>query len=1023
MRKKYLFLFLATFAGVVCGYAQTTLRGTVRSTQGESLPGVSVYIRNTSTGTFTDASGTFALTLPAGLQDSTLVFSLVGYTTHTVAIANRTQFDVVLPDDTRTLSEVVVTGYMVEERQKITGAVNTVTGDLLGKLPVPGVDQALQGRAPGVVVSQNTGAPGEGVSVRIRGTGSINSSNSPLYIVDGVPTLDISALSSQDIENISVLKDAGAASVYGSRATNGVVIITTKAGTSQQAQIQVSSQVGFQEPSRLIDMTSTRDYVTLYNEAATNDNATKTNPLFFRKLIPQEMVSTLPDVDQVDAILRKGVLQSHSISASGKDGKTRYFISGNYFGQEGIIKGSDYDRISGRVNLSTEVKPWLRTGINLNLSKEKTDIIGSSGDGAGGNGGSVVRYAFFRTPAIPVYDATGSFVDKPDDFQFFGDGYNPGGMLAYNNNERLTNRLFGKFFVEIDLLKDLKFTSNVGLDYSKQNQRRFDRTWGTGDRINGINQLSVSDQRSETMTYSNFLTYTRTLGVHNLSILLGAESIKRDNYYLNASEKDFPDQNPNLVYLGNGLGQRANSEGQTGSALQSFFGKVNYDYADKYLASVTLRRDGSSRFGPDHRWGNFYAGSLGWRLDKEAFLQNNDLIDRLLLRVSYGKVGNQEISDYPFTDMITPGYNYPFGNVFQNGYATSVLGNSGVKWESSEQLNGGVDVETWEGKLAVSLDYFRKITSDLLVSQPIASSAGTAAPPVVNNGKILNRGFELAVSYRNAVGNLQYSIAANAATLYNEILAMNPAVRRGQIGSDYLIYNEVGHPVGSFYLYEVEGIFQDKTQIFTHAYQGATIQPGDVMYKDQDESNTITAEDRRHAGSAIPKVTAGLNIALNYKQWDFSLFFQGAYGQKIYSVLNRDIEGFYRAFNVTQRYFDNRWTGPGSTNEYPRASWDASGNNANVFSDRFLEDGSYTRLKNLQLGYTLPAAVAGKIGLSSVRIYASGTNLLTVTSYQGLDPEMTTSDNAKGQGDSSAGMDWGTYPSARSYNLGVNLSF
>jgi hypothetical protein len=386
-------------------------------------------------------------------------------------------------------------------------------------------------------------------------------------------------------------------------------------------------------------------------------------------------------------------------------------------------------------------------------------------------------------------------------------------------------------------------------------------------------------------------------------------------------------------------------------------------------------------------------------------------------------VGNQEIGDYPFTDVIVPGYNYPFGNVYQNGYATSTLGNSAVKWESSEQLNAGVDLEIWEGKLALSLDYFHKVTSDLLVSQPIASSAGAATAPVVNNGKILNRGFELGITYTNTIGDFHYNIAANAATLHNEIMEIDPAIRSGQIGSDYLMYNEVGHSVGSFYLYETEGIFQDKAQIFTHAFQGNTIQPGDVMYKDQDNNGTIDAADRRHAGSAIPKVTAGLNVSLHYKQWDMSLFFQGAYGQKIYSVLNRDLEGFYRSFNVTQRYFDNRWTGPGTSNEYPRASWDASGNNANVFSDRFLEDGSYTRLKNLQIGYSLPTALVGKIGLSSVRIYVSGTNLLTVTSYQGLDPEMTVSDNARGQSDSAAGMDWGTYPSAKSYNVGVNLSF
>jgi TonB-linked SusC/RagA family outer membrane protein len=1002
--------------------AQSLIKGSVKSTTGEALVGASVLIKGTTHGTVADVEGNFQLDVDAASINSALVISFIGYVSQELPIGDRTVFDVVLAEDQTTLNEIVITGYTSQNKETVTGAITSVSEELITRLPVPSIDQALQGRAPGVVVSQNTGAPGEGVSVRIRGVGSINSGNNPLYIVDGIPTTDMTGFSTQDIESITVLKDASAAAVYGSRAANGVVVVTTKKGKSSRTQVQISSQYGIQQPSRLIDMTNTADYVTIYNEAATNDNATKTNPLFFRKLITDDLRPGLADVDYIDEIMQDGVLQSHSISVSGGEEKTQYFVSANYFDQEGIVKSSNYDRVSGRMNISSQVRDWLRTGVNLNISKSTTNLIGSSGDGAGGNGGSVIRYAFFRTPAIPIYDESGNFTDKPERFDLFGDGYSPVGMLAYNNNERTNNQVFGKFFVDLALFEGFVFTSNFGVDINHQNQRRFDRNWGTDNRINNPNQLSVWANRYQTFTFSNFATYEKLFGEHRFNFLIGTEAIQVRNYEVFANERSFPDQDPNLVYLGNGLGLPTNQENKNGNTLLSFFAKVDYDWKQKYVASITGRRDGSSRFGPENRWGNFYAGSLGWRVDRESFLMDSKFINKLFLRVGYGSIGNQEIANYAYTDKINPGYNYAFGNAKGTGYAVSDLGNSRIKWETSNQLNAGVDLEILEGTLAVSFDYFNKITDDLLIKQPIASSAGQAEAPWVNNGKILNRGFEVAITYANEIGDFNYSVNINGATLHNEVLEVNAPTPGGAIGSDKITMTEEGYPIGSFYLYEMEGIFQDEGEIFTHAIQGNSIKPGDVMFKDQNGDGYIDGEDRVHSGSPIPKLTAGLNVSLGYKNFDLSLFFQGAYGQKIFSVLNRDIEGFYRPFNVTQRYFDNRWTGPGTSNEYPRASWDASGNNTK-YSTRFLDDGSYTRLKNLQIGYTVPQTVIDRLHLVSLRVYFSGTNLLTLTKYAGMDPEMTTSDNARGEGDRASGMDWGTYPSAKSYNMGVNLTF
>jgi TonB-linked SusC/RagA family outer membrane protein len=1025
--------FLATIALSTTAFAQTQLTGTVKSTANEPLIGVNVVVKGTSVGTATDVDGTFRIQAPENA--TTLVISYIGFATQEVAIGQQTNFAIVLADDAKTLEEIVVTGYQSEERGKVLGAVSTVNPELVSKVPVSGIDQALQGRVAGVSVSQNTGAPGEGVSVRIRGVGSLNSNNNPLYVVDGIPTLDITSFSAQDVVSYNVLKDASAAAVYGSRAANGVVLITTKSGASNKQVIQISSQIGFQQPTRLVPMANTEQYASIYNEAAVNDTTGKPS-FIWRPLITDNTKAGLPNVDQVKAIIRpNALLQTHSISISGGEGKTKYFISGSYFNQQGIIKASDYSRITARINVDTEVKKWLKTGVNLNISSATTDLVGSSGDGFGGNGGSVLRYAYFRTPAIPIFSsAAGDYTDLPSDNYngnslyngLLGDGYNPVGMLAYNNNKKIADRIFGKFFAVIKPFEGFTFTSNLGIDYTNQNQRRFDRNWGTSGRINNPNRLVVTDDRNRTLTFSNFINYNKTFDKHGLTFLLGAEAIKASYYEVSATDMNFPNQNATLTYLNNGLAlNKSVAESKAGNALLSYFGKIGYDYNQKYLASLTLRRDGSSRFGSNNRWGTFYAGSLGWRIDKESFLIDNTWMDKLLLRVGYGVIGNQEIPNYAFSDELGVTYPYSLGNTKNIGYAVSKLGNAKIQWESSSQLNAGVDLAMWNGKLSMSLDYFYKVTSKLLVNQPIASSSGLATPPVVNNGKVLNQGVELALNYSNKVGDFSYTISPNAALIRNEVLSVDSPIPGGVANGGYSTVTEKGYPIGSFYMLEMEGIFQNQNDIFTHASQGSSgsIKPGDVKFKDQNQDAKIDLNnDRKHLGSAIPKVTGGLNVMMGYKNFDLSVFFQGAYGQKILSVLNRDIEGFYRAFNVTERYYTNHWTPEHPNNQYPRASWDASGNNAQI-SSRFLEKGSYTRLKNIQIGYSLPKEVLQRYGFSALRIYLSGTNLFTFTKYSGMDPEMTVSDNSKTEGDKANGIDWGTYPAAKSYNFGVNLTF
>jgi TonB-linked SusC/RagA family outer membrane protein len=1010
--------------------AKPPVKGIIRDAEGRPLAGATILVKGTTTSAQTDVNGQFSLNASA---NDMLIVSYIGYQTREVAVNGQSTLDVKIEELSKELNEVVVMGYQTQKRSDITGAVSIVNVANVAKQPIGFADQALQGQASGVRVTQSTGQPGDGVAIRIRGIGTINDDN-PLFIIDGIPTKDgINFLSANDIATITVLKDASSAAIYGARSANGVVVITTKGGKAGKAQFAYSGYAGVQTHQKLTKMCNAQEYKTLYNEAATNDNANVTNPVLLRPLITDTV--KMANTDWLGAIFQTAPEQSHELSVNGGSDKAQYFVSGNYFKQDGIVLNSWYERYSLRTKLNVELSDRANMGVNVNLSYSNKNSVGSSGDGYGGNGGSVIRYALFRTPAIPIYNADGSYSDLPANSNLFGDGYNPVALAEYTDNTEKQFRMFGDIFAEYKILKNLKFKSDLGTDVFVNEDRTFDRNFGTNLRVNSPSVLTEVNTTSENLTWNNTLHYTTVLkGVHTLSFLAGTEAISNTTIAQTASDRAFPTQIPSLIFLGNGanpLARTANeSEGQW--AMFSLFGNVNYNYKSLYFLTANVRRDGSSRFGPDNRYGNFFSGSVGWAIhNQEWFRELLPSVSKMKLRASYGQLGNDEIGDYPFAAIVQPNYNAIFGAapLANEGYTISQRGNPNVQWEASTQADAGLDMGIINDRLTLSVDYFVKTTTKMLVNLPLPAIGGSALPSYQNDGNVQNKGLEFELNYRNDRGRLKYSINANFTTLQNKVVALsgNVPIPGGRIDNNiFATLTAVGHPIGSFYGYQTEGIFQNTGDIFKHAHQGQNIMPGDVKYKDQNGDGVIDQNDRTFLGSAIPKFTYGLTTTFDYGPLDLSLFFQGSYGNKIYSQVDQDIEGFYRPFNITQRVYDQRWHGEGTSNTMPRVSWKGASNNILEASTRFLEDASYVRLKNLQLGYTIPARVTGRAHIKGLRFYFTSLNLLTITKFTGLDPEMHVSNNVNAEkyhGDVAAGIDWGTYPSARSYILGANLNF
>lgn len=1025
MKKVQLIIILSIVSLLLHAQAPVQVQGVVKdAATGELLIGVNVMVAGSTTGTVTGIDGDFSISVP---PNSTLKFSYIGYQPQGIKITGPRTLNVLLASDAKQIDEVVVVGYTVQKRRDVLGAVSKVETEELTRIPVASAQQALQGRIAGVNVSTQTGAPGAPVSVRIRGASSISSGNEPLYIVDGIPVEGaLNNLTPNEIESMTILKDASSAAIYGSRANNGVVLITTRSGKSGDAVITYNTQIGFQVHGRLTPMTNTAQYIQMYNEAASADNLISAVK---RPLIEGTWLREFPDINHVSEIFRRAPIQTHELSISGGNEKTRYLVSATYFNQEGILINTDYNRAGLRTNINSDVKSWLQLGMNISTGVSNNRSVSSSGDGFAGEGGSVVRYAFFRTPAIPVYNEAGGFVDLPGEYygdpvynSFFGDGYSPVGLANNTDRTRQIKTLLATGNMLVKFPADFFWKSTFGVDYYNTSTREFNPTWGTNDRINNPNSLNISNNQNINWTINSTLNHSLKIGENqNLTTMIGVEAIRNRGFYLGASDSQFINTDPDFLYIGKGgVGRTTASQGEDGSSLLSLFANVNYNINQKYYLSGIIRRDGSSRFEGKNKWGTFYSLSAGWNLESEEFIKNFNNISKLKLRAGYGSIGNQNIGLYASLDRYSPNYYYPFGGIPYNGYAQTTLGNADLKWETSNQFNAGVDLEMYGGAFGVTLDYYYKITSDMLVVAPMPPSVGFASPPWINSGNMLNTGVDLEIFYRRKYKDGGFNIALNGGYLRNEVLELDAPILGGRVDTGvFATKTEVGQPIGSFFLYEMDGIFQNQSDILLSAYQGRNIQPGDVKYVDQNADNVIDAEDRVHVGSAIPTFTTGLNLTGNYKGFDMTMFFQGAFGQKIFSQVNFDIEGFYRGFNVTERYYKEHWTGEGTSNTQPRASWAAKSNNVRA-STRFLEDGSYVRLKNLQLGYTIPGT--NKLSLKTVRVFIAATNLLTFTRYGGIDPEMTVSTNSAAEGDRANGIDWGTYPVAVSYTFGLNIT-
>jgi TonB-linked SusC/RagA family outer membrane protein len=1006
-----------------------TITGRILDPEGLELIGVNIVIKGTTIGTITSLTGDFTLTIPEDIEDPIIVVSYIGYQSQEIPVGTAAEFNLQLLADNELLDEVVVTGYSSIRKSNITGAVSTIGAEELTKLPVSDIDRALTGKVSGVRVNQATGAPGDAVTIRIRGVGTIGN-NDPLYVIDGIPTKGaLNVISPSDIESITILKDASSAAIYGSRSANGVVVITTKKGRSGKQIVTYNGYYGIQKHGKLTPMVNTEEYIAIYNEAALADD---------RDIITPDIAATFDDVNHLEAIFQTAPVQSHQLSISGGSEKSQYHISGDYFNQKGIILNSFYNRYSFKANVNSQLNKRLRVNVNTNFAHTIRNIISNSGDGSSSDKGSVVRYAFFRTPGTSIYKENGDYVDLPPNPKFLGDGYNPVGLANHFDDKERKYIFLNNVLIEIKILEDLVFRSNNGVNLNVINRKKFYEEWG--DRgIDAPGSATNSTAINSALTSNNILEYSKTFKeLHYMRFLLGSEVIHDQTEQHGGSRQNYTQQTANFRYLDAGIGEQRSYGNAWEWALTSYFANLEYIFNSKYLMNFTIRRDGSSRFSEKNRYGTFYSGSGAWRIDQESFMDgilNQANISMLKLRASFGILGNQEIGDYPWATIINGDYSYPFGGIsqsLQNGYAISTQGNSDVKWETTEQMDFGLDLRLFDNKIIFNADYFQKITSDMLIPFPAPSIGGSAEYPWFNAGSVENKGYEFELSYRNESGDFRYEINGNFSKVNNEVLTLSGQEAKPIIGGEvdnntFVTVTEVGQAIGTFYVYQMDGIFQSATDILTHAYQGPNIKPGDVKYKDISgpdgtPDGTIDAYDRIHAGSAIPNFTYGLTINLFYRNFDLSAFVQGVQGNKVYMQINKDIEGFYRAFPVTKRFYEEHWTLQNQSNEVPRAAWGGATNN-NRPSTRFIEDGSYLRLKNIQIGYTLPESISSKVLIQKFRIYVSAQNLLTLTKFSGLDPEMQTSENAAGEGDRAAGIDWGTYPASKTLLVGLNMTF
>jgi TonB-linked SusC/RagA family outer membrane protein len=980
---------------------EVTVSGKVIDDSGEPLPGATITVLGTMTGTITDIEGNYSITVPDG---TVLVFSFIGYEAMQVPVDNRSQIDVTLKTDMSSLEEVIVVGYGTQRKSDITGSVGVVNANEFENEPIIQVGQALQGRVAGLQVSQNSGAPGSGLLIRVRGTGTVNNAE-PLYVVDGNPNANPLDLMPEQIESIQVLKSASAAAIYGAQGANGVILITTKQGKSGKSQLDVNFSQGWQQIQREYPMTNAREYAILYNEGLVNAGQ---KPLYSDPNALGEGTNWQKEVFQV------APMTEVSVSASGGSESSRFFFSAGYLSQEGILKGSSFDRVNLRINSSHDISKSIRIGQNLSGSISQSERLTEF------SFGSTLGNVLTANPEVPVRMPDGNWGYSPTSLN----SSNPLASIEFQNDDTRRPVLNGNVYVDITIAKDLIFRSQFNFNIGTFENTIFNPAFRISPQIfNEVANLRENITRFSEHSWANTLTYQKEIGKHNFDFLAGITSQESYTKFVSSFAAGLPrnaTENPNLRYLD--LATQGNSvQGSGGEwGILSYLGRLNYSYNNKYFSTINYRVDGSSRFGENNQWGFFPSFSLGWKLSEETFVKEAGWIDNLMLRGGWGSLGNQNsLPNYAFADLITPNINYTFGTnqrVFR-GQSPIGMGNPDLKWEATEETNIGFDFMGFQGKVTASLDLYRKNTTDMLLRVPVANYTGIQTSPFVNGGDVVNKGIELMLGYENTTpGGFTYNISGNISHNTNEVTKLSNAGTAifQQISFVGLVnITQIGSPIASFWGWKTDGLFQNQSEIDSHAVQSSGTRPGDIRFVDLNGDGVINAKDQTIIGNPWPKFFYGLNSSFSYKGFDLKIQLQGIYGNDIFMGMKFRTEGS-NFFNYTRNVWDNRWTGPGTSEKVPRMTTNDPNNNMRS-SDYYVEDGSYLRVRNIQLAYKIPKNV---VNLRSFIVYSSIQNAFTISNYPGFDPEMGTN---RAENPLYIGIDETNYPVPRIYTLGLKI--
>jgi len=997
--KKYFFGMLLLFGSMTFSlpgiFAQTPgkiVSGVVVDAKGDPLIGVSVVLKGTTNGTVTDINGAFSL---QGVKaaDPAIRVSYVGYVTQEVHPAG-TGMKIVLVESAQTLDELVVVGYGTVKKKDLTGAVSSIGGKDLSDKPVPSIGEALQGKAAGVQVI-NSGAPGSNVTLKIRGLGTINNSD-PLVVIDGFPTdLGLNALNAADIETVDILKDASATAIYGARGANGVVMVTTKKGKEGKGQFSVLSRFGVQEVTDVPKMLNASQYAALNNDMLSNAGMT-TNPAW------SDPTTLGKGTDWLGALFETANMQNHSLSFAGGNDKYHFYFSLGLFDQQGVVRNTSYRRYTFQSNNDAQIAKWFKISNNITFS---TDVKK--------NGEYSIINTMAALPTQTIKDDDGSWSGPTGNSYWYGTIRNPIGTTEKNKSTTNGYNLLANASAEITFFKGLKFKTTGGIDAKFWFNESFTPAYAWKPVAVNVSNKYQSSDRSLTYLWDNYFTYDNVLGKHKVNVMAGTSAQNNECKNMYGSKTGFLYDDINQLH--NGTKIETLDGNTTNWSILSFIGRANYSYDDKYLLTATIRRDGSSRFGSENKWGTFPSFSAAWRVTDESWFKKPEFLDNMKLRAGYGATGNQNADLYSFASVYGTGV-YNFNGNTVSTLVISKMPNPYIHWEEVQQSNIGIDVGLFKQRLNLSVDGYIKYTDNMLVkmSVPVSTGYSDEDVPYVNAGRMINRGVELSINSLNIKNKMfEWNTVFNLTFNRNKILDLNSdtPLYQNEVSNSFVTIQAEGHPANSFYGYVTDGIFQTADEVKNHAVQvdGST-SPGDIRFKDLNNDGVITEADRTFIGNPNPDFIFSMSNNFKYQNFDLDIYLYGVTGNDIYNGNRVTTEGMASATNQTSET-SKRWTGEGTSNSMPRAVYaDPNGNNR--ASDRFIEDGSFLRIRNITLGYSVPKRITGKFGIENIRIYGSCENLATFTKYSGFDPEVGLN-----------GIDLNTYPLNRTFSVGLKLNF